>query len=67
MQLQLYALGLVKLNRPVTQASVAYLDGKSGGKDIEAVSIEQAELDSAKDTAETAIRGIREASFKAKP
>lgn len=66
LQLQLYTLGLKKLQRPVDIASVAYLDQKPGHKDIEQVSINQKNLDSAKDTAENAIKGIRQASYKAR-
>lgn len=67
LQLQLYTLGLIKLQRPVTQASVAYLDQEPGDKDIEPVSIKQSDLESAKDIAEKSIKGIRQASFKARP
>ena len=46
LQLQLYTLGLKKLQRPVTDASVAYLDPKHAGNDVEPVPIGQSDLKS---------------------
>lgn len=67
LQLQLYTLGLKKLQRPVTDASVAYLDPKHTGNDIEHVPIGQSGLESAETTAQKCIRGIAQGLFKAKP
>jgi DNA helicase-2/ATP-dependent DNA helicase PcrA len=67
LQLQLYTVGLNKLLRPVTDASVAYLDPKHTGNDIERVPIEQTELNSAQATARNCIKGISQGLFKAKP
>jgi len=67
LQLQLYTLGLKKLQRPVTTASVAYLEPKITGNDIERVPIEQTELKSAQATARNCIKGIGQGSFKANP
>ena len=67
LQLQLYTMGLKKLQRPVTDASVAYLDPKHTGNDIERVPIEQTELKSAQTTARNCIKGIGQGLFKAKP
>ena len=65
LQLQLYTLGLIKLQRPVDHASVAYLDPKYIGNDIESVPIVQSELESAEATAKKCIRGIGQGLFKA--
>lgn len=67
LQLQLYTVGLNKLQRPVTDASVAYLDPKHTGNDIERVSIEPTDLNSAQVTARNCIKGINQGLFKAKP
>jgi len=67
LQLQLYTLGLKKLQRPVTDASVAYLDPKHTGNDIERVPIEQTELKSAQTIARDCIKGIGQGLYKAKP
>lgn len=67
LQLQLYTLGLKKLQRPVTGASVAYLDPKHTKNDIKDVAIGQSKLKSAEATAKKCIKGIGRGSFKAKP
>lgn len=67
LQLQLYTLGLKALHRPVTGASVVYLDPKHTNNDIEAVPIGPIELQSSRSIANKCISGIREASFRAKP
>jgi len=67
LQLRLYTLGLKKLQRPVTDASVAYLDPKHTGNDIERVSIDDLSLESAEATAEKCIRGINQGVFRATP
>lgn len=67
LQLQLYALGLKKLQRPITHASIAYLDPKHTENDLEPVPIGHSDLESAAKIAEQCIRGIRQALFKAKP
>ncbi|NWG03566.1 MAG: ATP-dependent helicase [Syntrophaceae bacterium] len=67
LQLQLYTLGLKKLERPVDSASVAYLDPKHKGNEIEPVPIHQDDLKAAEQEAENSIRGIRKASFPPKP
>ncbi|MCL0038800.1 PD-(D/E)XK nuclease family protein, partial [Dehalococcoidia bacterium] len=67
LQLQLYTLGLKKLQRAVNHASVAYLDPKHRGNDIEPVPIGQNELEAAEATAEKCISGIHQAVFRAKP
>jgi len=67
LQLQLYTLGLKKLQCPVTDASVAYLDPKHTGNDIEHVPIGQSGLESAETTAEKCIKGIAQGLFNAKP
>jgi len=66
LQLQLYTLGLIKLQRPVADASVAYLDPKHTKNDIKDVPIGQSELKSAEATAKKCIKGIGRGSFKAK-
>jgi DNA helicase-2/ATP-dependent DNA helicase PcrA len=67
LQLQLYTLGLKKLQRPVDFASVAYLDPKHKGNEIEPVPIHQDDLKAAEQEAEKSIKGIRKASFPPKP
>jgi len=67
LQLQLYTLGLKKLQRPVDSASVAYLDPKHQGDEIEPVPIHQDDLKKAEQEAETSIKGIRNALFPPKP
>jgi len=66
LQLQLYTLGLIKLQRPVDDASVAYLDPKHTGNDIERVPIGQSELESAEATAQKCIRGIGQGLYRAR-
>jgi len=66
LQLQLYTLGLKKLQRPVTDASVAYLEPKRTGNDIESVPIGQSDLKSAEAIAKKCIMGIGQGSFRAK-
>jgi DNA helicase-2/ATP-dependent DNA helicase PcrA len=67
LQLQIYALGLKRLHRPVDCASVAYLDPKHTGHDIERVSIAECDLEAAKARAVRCIECIRAGSFKANP
>jgi DNA helicase-2/ATP-dependent DNA helicase PcrA len=66
LQLQLYTLGLKKLQRPIDFASVAYLDPKHKGNEIEPVPIHQDDLKAAEQEAEKSIEGIRKASFSPK-
>jgi len=68
LQLQLYSLGLKKINQPVEAASIAYLEQeKEGGNDIERVSVSTDDLQKASELAKSCINGIKNSFFRAKP
>jgi DNA helicase-2/ATP-dependent DNA helicase PcrA len=62
LQIQLYTLGLQMIGRPITQASLVYLE-KS---ELRNVDIKKDNLENAKKTAEKCIDGIMNGEFKAK-
>jgi DNA helicase-2/ATP-dependent DNA helicase PcrA len=68
LQLQVYSLGLKKINQPVEVASIAYLEQeKEGGNDIDYVSVSDNDLQKASELAKSCINGIKNSFFRAKP
>ena len=63
MQVQLYTTGLKMIGEPVTKGSVSFLENAS----TEAVKVDEASLQAAKNTAETYINGIMDRDFTACP
>lgn len=66
-QVQLYTLGLQMIGRPVTQASIAYLEEDNEEEQIKEVKIEKYDLENAKKNAEKCINDIIKGQFEAKP
>lgn len=64
LQVRLYALGLRNTGRNVTRGSVAYLEKTTR---LDTVTMEEAQLGEARDTAEKVINNIKEGCFEAKP
>jgi len=63
LQIQLYTQGLQMIGRPVTQASLVYLEES----ELRNVDIKKVDIENAKKTAEKCIDGIMKGEFKAKP
>lgn len=63
LQVRLYALGLRKMGRNITRASIAYLD--TG--EIKPVDISKAKMDEAHSIAQGCVKAIAKGKYKAKP
>ncbi|MBI2110759.1 PD-(D/E)XK nuclease family protein, partial [Candidatus Woesearchaeota archaeon] len=66
LQVQLYTLGLKLTKHNVTKASISYFKDFGGGSQIVPVDIADKDLSKAKETAKTAISGIRNNVWTAK-
>lgn len=67
LQVQLYTLGLQMIGRPITQASIAYLEKENPKEQMKDVRIKKRDLENAKKNAEKSIECIIKGQFKAKP
>jgi DNA helicase-2/ATP-dependent DNA helicase PcrA len=67
LQVRLYTLGLQMIGRPITQASIAYMEKENPKEQIRDVRIEKQDLRNAKKVAEKCIEGIIKGQFTAKP
>jgi len=67
LQVQLYTLGLQMIGKPITQASIAYLEKENPKEQIKDVRVDGQDLENAKSIAEKCIESIIKGQFEATP